>query len=27
VTGNVVENNGVRRKVSEIIEGLRHRSE
>jgi phosphoglycerol geranylgeranyltransferase len=25
VTGNVVENNGVRRKVSEIIEGLRHR--
>ena len=27
VTGNVVENNGVRRKVSEIIEGLRHRNE
>ena len=25
VTGNVVENNGVRRRVSEIIEGLRHR--
>jgi len=25
VTGNVVENTGVRRKVSEIIEGLRHR--
>jgi phosphoglycerol geranylgeranyltransferase len=27
VTGNVVENNGVRRKVSEIIEGLRHHRE
>lgn len=27
VTGNVVENNGVRRKVSEIIEGLRHSDE
>lgn len=25
VTGNVVENTGVRRRVSEIIEGLRHR--
>ncbi len=25
VTGNIVENTGVRRKVSEIIEGLRHR--
>jgi phosphoglycerol geranylgeranyltransferase len=27
VTGNVVEHNGVRRKVSEIIEGLRHHRE
>ena len=25
ITGNVVENAGVRRRVSEIIEGLRHR--